>query len=374
VRPWLLLGLVAVLTMAAFRSPPSTAAGVGIIEGTLRDGTSDVPLTQHEVVLRVENGASVATTSDAGGAFRFTGVETEGFSYTPEVSFAGLDYEWEPVRFASGQSTVTLSLTVFEPTTDPTSVSLKTASAVVLNVDPDRQILQLAQFFSFENTGSRAYIGPLDTGRPEPVRIRPPDGTLRTQLLGGLPPDGLVQAGSSVAIAEPIPPGLTDVVIAYDVAYSEETKVLGLDFGLAPREAFVLLPEDALSLAGEGLAFDRVVDLQGLRVARYRAAVDGSSPMLLARVGGLPLAEQPPSPDSNAGRTAAVVAAAAAVLAVAWYGWRRRRPTLVGSREEVLHERDALLREILELDGVPERTPSVEQRRLELVQRLRGLR
>ena len=373
------LALAAVMFVAAgaisIRS--SAAAEVGIIEGTVTNGTSESPVARVEVVLTVTDGARVATTTDAGGRFRFVGLDAAGRSYSPRILFRDVDYAWDSVTLEPGRTTVSLTLRVFDPTRDPSQVTLKTASFIVLDLDRNRQVLQLLQFMTFENRGKEAFIGPPTDGRPEVIRLRPPDGTLRVDTLGGSA-DEIIQTPDSVAISRPLVPGLTDIVLGYEIAYAGAEKTLRLDFGIVPQEAFILVPEGSLDVSGDRVAFDKFVELEGLRVARS-TVTPGDTTTIEARLSGLPQADRDASRDSTAGRVAAIVAAAAGLAAVGAYVVRRPRSLVAAPLgEAALSARDAIFRRLLDLDDERERgdldDATYASRRSELVARLRKAR
>ncbi len=322
--------LVGVLLLGALAPAVAGADPVGVITGRITDGTVDKPVVGQEVVLTVEGGMAqeIVAISDDSGRFRFEGLDTApGVVYRPAVRFQGVDFTWAPVEFTDPTQVPDLALTVYQPTRDSASVALTNGAWVVADLDRDRQVLRLFQFLIFENTGRSAYVGPDTGGRFEVFDLASPPGALGVDAVSGLTQDAMIQSAQGFAVSQPLPPGTTQMVIGYEIAYTDSEKTLELGFPFAPRDAALLIPAGTLDAGGAVVPEGEVALANGSRVTRYRlldAAPDGTPGVTLR---GLPLAPRGLSPDRSAGRAIAVAAGLAGVMVVTVYALRggRRR-------------------------------------------------
>ncbi len=339
-----LLAVVAVALLAT----PSRAAPVGVVEGTVTDRTTGRPAANAPVALQVASGGAVETTTDSEGRFRVVGVETAE-TYQPIVQYAGANFFLTPITFAPGSTLASVAFDVYQVTRDPADIRVESGSFLLGDLDRDRQVIQLLQVLSIRNDGQTAYIGTEGpNGQSEVLRLRWPAATLDVEPLSAVAGQ-LSRTGDGFALSAPIPPGVTQVVIGYDVAYTDERKVLELDFGFPFDQAFMLVPEHTFGVESRDVTFDQVVEVEGLRVARYRGGPSERSNISLTLT-GLPLADPGLSPDSTAGRSIAIGAAAVAVLLVGAYTVRypRRRPATSG---QAALARDALFNERIARDN-----------------------
>lgn len=339
-----LLLIVATLVVAV----PIHAAATGVIEGTVTDRTSGTPAAGAPVTLQVDSGGKLQTTADADGNFRFVGVETSE-TYQPIVRYADVDFLLPAITFASGSSLATVAFDVYQTTRDPASIRVESGSYLVGDLDQDRQVIQLLQVLSVRNDGQTAYVGTEGpNGQSEAVRLRWPAATLDVEPLSAIAGQ-LIRSGDGFALTAPIPPGVTQIVIGYDIAYTDEQKPLELDFGFPFDQAFMLVPENTFGVESSDVSFDQVVEVQGLRVARYRGGPSERTNISLTLT-GLPLADPGLSPDSTAGRGIAIGAAALAVVLVGAYALRypRRRPAASG---QAALARDAMFNQHIARDN-----------------------
>lgn len=331
-------------------SAPAAAAATGIIEGTVMDRTSSTAAARAPVTLQVDSGGTLRTTTDDAGKFRFAGVETSE-TYQPVVRYADVDFFLPAVTFEPGSSLATVAFDVYQTTRDPASIRVESGSYLVGDLDRDRQVIQLLQVLSVRNEGQTAYIGTEGpNGQSEAIRLRWPSATLDVEPLSAVAGQ-LIRSGDGFALTAPIPPGVTQIVIGYDIAYTDEQKPLELDFGFPFDQAFMLVPENTFGVESSDVTFDQVVEVQGLRVARYRGGPSERTNISLTLT-GLPLADPGLSPDSTAGRGFAIGGAAVAVLLVGAYAVRypRRRPAASG---QAALARDALFNQHIARDNDP---------------------
>lgn len=341
---------LALVIAASYFAAPARAAGVGVIEGTVTDRTTGGVATGAPVTLQVASGGKLETTTDTEGKFRFAGVETSE-AYQPVVRYADVDFYFPTVAFDTGSSLATVGLDVYQTTRDPAAIRVESGSYLVGDLDKDRQVVQLLQVLSIRNDGQTAYVGSEGpNGQSEAIRLRWPAATLDVEPLSAIA-GNLIRSGDGFALSAPIPPGTTQIVIGYDVAYTDERKALELDFGFPFDQAFMLVPENTLGVESSDVTFDQVVEVQGLRVARYRGGPSARTNISLTLT-GLPLADPGLSPDSTTGRATAIGAAGLAVMLVALYAVRypRRRPAVSG---QAALARDAVFSQHIARDNEP---------------------
>lgn len=325
------------------------AAPTGTIDGVLTDGTAGKPVAGQEVrlnVLGADQPSTVTATTGPDGSFRFDGLETDGTrAYQASTTFMDVEFNWDPVQF-SGDGPIQLPLTVYQPTSDPAGVSLTTASFVVADVDSSRQIVRMVEFLTFENRGNTAYVGSPTNGRPEVVNIPTPAGTLEVSPIAGVAAEDFIQQPTGFVISRPLPPGTTDMTIGYDIAYSDTVKDLVLSFPFHPERALLLVPVGTLGVQGAATSEGTVPISEGVTVEQFALQPGGGNTASVSLT-GLPEAPGRLTPDSSAGRAAAISAAVLAAIALAVTAWRGRRRQ---APEPVPADRRGLVEAIARLD------------------------
>jgi len=215
--------LFVILCLGLLVPTATWAAGEGVLEGQVVNGTADGQAAGGlEVVLRAfqgqEESESQTTTTDAQGRFRFEHLETgSDWAYLVRVGYQDVLYSPGTLVFEPGQSELSTEILVYEATTDVRTVRAERAHIFVTLSDMG---LGVTELYVFSNTTDRTYVGAQEIdGRRWTTRFLLPkdgfdlsfdDGTLGGRFLS-TPEGGFVDT-------EPHWPGTTSVLFSYDLA------------------------------------------------------------------------------------------------------------------------------------------------------------
>ena len=320
--------LAALLTLA----PPAAAAGDGLIEGQLKNGTASGPVPAGLTVVlhivdeqkRVERRQ---TTTDEDGRYRFEGLETAlGFGYLPVVEYQGALYFPRPLRLAE-QPRQTADITVYEATGSDQWIALERSNLLIQDVVPDR--LDVMEMGAVANVGDRTYVGPeAPPGAARPtLRFSFPPGARNVTPQAGFAPGELTPTANGYTAASPVVPGRHQLAFSYSLPFGSDRLEITkrLDYPTASFNLYV--PDLGLQFESPQLKPQGRADLGGRSFLLYSAQNLTAGTELTIRLGGLPtsggsLAQRLGPPILGFG--------CAALLAALFVAFRRRRLTLAG--------------------------------------------
>lgn len=185
-----------------------------LINGTTGESVPDTEVTLRQFGQQAEFEART-TTTDRGGAFAFTDLEAGTTAYQVSATFAGVVYR-SPVAPLSPGDPATVTLMVFETTTDPAGIS---QTSWVIWVDREGEGAAIQHDLEWSNTGDEAYAGDqtIPGGTPIVTRVPLAAGATDFQFLGAfLETPGEVN-GSTFVHPQPLVPGLTQATLRYSV-------------------------------------------------------------------------------------------------------------------------------------------------------------
>lgn len=256
--------LPAALLAAALAAGPTAAAQApGTIAGKVVNGTTGEPAAGLEVRARLFTAQAeldpLEATTDGRGRFAFEDVPAGVAGYQLEVAYRGAVYRSVATEL-DPQAPNEQTLRVYEPTTDPSRVTLE---SYVVWVDREGGGVAVQHDLAWSNAGDEAYVG--EDGVV--VRIPLPEGATNLQFLGTfLENPGRTRDGAYVSDA-PIVPGASSATLRYN-APPLDRLMLKMPFATTSLQLFV--PQDvrvrapALRLAG-------TVTDQGLTYQVYEA-------------------------------------------------------------------------------------------------------
>jgi hypothetical protein len=210
--------LPALLAAAALATGPSAAAQTpGSIEGEVVSGTTEAPAPDLEVSVQLFSAdADLGTTStmtDAKGRFAFGELPNDVAGYQLSVRYEGAVYRSVAATFTPGQ-TVEQTLTVWEPTTDPTDVVL---TDYIVWVDREGEGVGVQHDFAWSNGGDTAYVGEGGGGNDGGVVSVPlPTGATNLQYLGTFLENPGEVVGQTYVSDAPIVPGDSTATVRYN--------------------------------------------------------------------------------------------------------------------------------------------------------------
>ena len=284
---WILFVWLAFMLSAL---PAHAQEGNGAISGRVQNGTAGGgPVGSLTVTLRHFAGMQLAeerqTQTGPDGSFRFDGLPTSPQdAYLVVVRYAGVDYVSGMVQLHQ-QPEQTVDLTVYETTTDPSTVRIASRSLVIAGASPELRAVDIMDILIVENSGDRTYLGdrsgvvlsiPLPRGAQE-IRPQPGFDYGQPRLEDGV----LLTTG-------PLPPGSQTVVLSYTVPYEGTRATLSIGTAMPTSTLRALVRDGTYRLSSRSLIDTGTVEVSGVtyRVLVVDAPVVGD--MHVVQVSGLP--------------------------------------------------------------------------------------
>ena len=267
---WLgLLGLVLLLVVSL--TAVVSAQGEGVLDGRVVNGTEGgspigdgIPVTLY-VLQGEETVDTLETVTDAGGAYRFEGVDVDpALDYRTEAVYLDIAYGLtDTVRFGDGQKALTADVIVYEITEDDSAITL---DSVHIIAESFGQALRISEIHLFGNSGDRTYVGSRQSGeQASTLSIPLPEGAVGLAFGEGMPEGRFVETGGGVLDTEPVPPG-QETSIAF---FSYHLMVMGDMIPLERRFSYpvaslnVLAAQPGLALTSDQLLSMGLESFQG---------------------------------------------------------------------------------------------------------------
>lgn len=241
-----LAALTVLLVLWLLLSMPVAAAGEGIVEGRVINGSQGGgPVGDLEVTLRIDSasGGELRARTDPLGHFRFEGLSTSGDDvYTLAVRYQGVDYTIAGVQMDARSPSQRVEIHVYETTTSAEAVTVPLDHQIV-TARPDERRLQVVNYLEVANRGDRTVV-PAEAG--ETLGPPLPEGAENVQFLGALSEAGALLDGRLSNLNQAIPPGEHALLFAYELPYGEDSFVFrkSLDYPTV-KAVFLMSAEDA---------------------------------------------------------------------------------------------------------------------------------
>ena len=276
INRWLILILLGSLSVLAVATgvqaqDTGTPSGTGILDGQVTNGTADGPqigagitVTLHILQGDTEN-PSLETVTDANGAFRFAGLDTNPeLEYWPEATYLGIPYSNDtPYQFTADGTQLDAALTVYETTEDDSAVTLDSAHFIMESYG---QVLRITEIHLYGNSGDRTYIGHADaTGQRTTVFIPLPEDAVGLAFGQDTDPERFVEVDGGIQDSDPVAPG-QETSLAY---FSYHLVVSGDQVPLERRFAYpvtmlnILVAQPGLTLTSDQLQNMGLQSFQG---------------------------------------------------------------------------------------------------------------
>jgi hypothetical protein len=288
-----LVALAVLATSCWLLARPAVAAGDGLIEGLVKNGTREagVPAGQSVVLHVVSDGDRVErrqTLTDAEGRYRFEGLETApGLRYLPLVEYQGVPYFPRPLTLAE-QPRQTADITVYEATTSDQWVAYERANLLVQNVGPNR--LDVMEMGAIANVGDRTYVGPeAPPGSPrQTLRFALPPGASDLALQDGFGSGDIMALGDGFVLASPIMPGRHELAFSYSLPFSSDQLQLGKRMEYPTLAFNFYLPDVGIRVNSPQLEPRGQADLGGQKYLVYGAQNLPRGTAVSLQLSGLP--------------------------------------------------------------------------------------
>jgi hypothetical protein len=314
---------------------PSPQGQETVVLGQVTNGTDGegIPVALM-VTLHVFSGmeeTGVYTTTAIGdgpspydrASFRFEDLTLEdGNTLVARVVYRGVVYLSDFVTFEPGRRELTLPVTVYEGTEDPSTV-LVSQLHVFLSVVQER--LQVGEYYLIANTGDRTYVGVEnpETGRRETLSFTLPEGVENLRFERSGLGERYLERDRGFVDTEPILPGAgtAELFFTYELPYREGMQ-LDRVFHTPVESVVLVLADEGVTLEGAGLTLAGMLDTQMGPALSYTAGPlmvgDSLSFVLAAESREASVA---PVRDDATGVMIGAVVLAASVLAAYWL-WR----------------------------------------------------
>jgi hypothetical protein len=352
------------------------SAGQGKIDGQVVNGTKGAQPSSTAgltvTLLSVAQGAtgmiSSTAQTDANGRFSFSDLSTVTTTqYLATTSYTGIPYYSDPFTFDGNQTTVPLSMTVYETTNDPSVIRVNQTHLIL---DVQTRLLNVTQVVVVEGTSDRVLVGATATDPHKATLVIPIlEGATDAQIDNPPEANGTTLQGNGVlTYTERFYPGdhlNNNIVMRYAVPfnppmYSANLKlpydtatlrILAADVGQTIQANPLSAPTPFLSPAGS-----RFIQTSGSNL-KAGTTISVTMTNLPATVA------PPPGPDATAAPAAAPTnnnlqlvggvvlgVAALAALALLLYPVLRRRQERAAPVESTADERMELLQAMADLD------------------------
>jgi hypothetical protein len=234
----LVLVALAAMALPTARADAQTG-GQGKVDGQIVNGTKGTQLSSTAgltvTLLSVAQGAtgmiSSTAQTDANGRFGFSNLSTVTTTqYLATTSYAGIPYYSDVFAFDGTQTTVPLSMTVYETTNDPSVVRV---SQTHLIFDVETRVLNVTEVVVVQGTSDRVLVGATATDPHKSTLVIPIlDGATDAQFSNPPDADGTTLQGNGVlTYTQRLYPGdnpSNSIVMHYSVPFNPPTYSVNL--------------------------------------------------------------------------------------------------------------------------------------------------
>jgi hypothetical protein len=238
------------LALMALPTPDASAQtdGQGKIEGQLVNGTKDarisanIPITLYYAAMGASGAMSTTTQADANGRFTFTNLDAITTTrYLAQANYTGVDYFSDLFRFDANQTTIPISMTVYETTTVPAVIKVN-QTHLIFTVHT--RAFEVQQIVAVENTSDRMYIGEA-LGGPHRATLTLPILADATNLTFDDPSvDSTTLRGDAVlTYTLPIGPGKDNIIYSYAVPFDPPTYEFSLELPYDTAKFGIFMPD-----------------------------------------------------------------------------------------------------------------------------------
>jgi hypothetical protein len=266
---------LAAALLCAWLPLPVHAQGTGVLTGTVVNGTAGGGSTEGlEVTLRSFQGQEEreprTAVTDAGGAFRFEGLEAgEDWVYLARVVYEGVVYSGGMVSFEQDQAEVSVEVPVYESTTDGSQITVARAHLFLTFTETG---VTATELYVFQNPADRTYVG-VDGGDGQrwTAKFLLPkeshdlifdDGSLNARFW-------LIDGG--FVDTEPQWPGTTQVLFSYSVDSVGGVVDLSRTLAHSTADLNVLVEQTEATVESQDLALEGTRQAEGQTYLNYVA-------------------------------------------------------------------------------------------------------
>ncbi|MBK8985660.1 MAG: c-type cytochrome [Chloroflexi bacterium] len=265
-----------------YASPASPAGPIAAatISGIVTNASTGELLTEGQVRLRAFDTNFQLTqilteTLQADGSYSFTVTDAQpNWVYLAGVNYQNVGFSSDAARLNAAEPSLSLPITVFEPTTDPAAVVLDQLH-ILVNFANDA--LQIDEFYIASNISNNVFVG--ETGDPAAGTLQfslPQNATNVTfqralgEMDSTIPANEVIQTAVGWADTFPMNPGPsgTNLIISYELPYTDSASLARL-VHYRVTNANLIMPDAGVTASGAGFENRGVQDMGGSRFATY---------------------------------------------------------------------------------------------------------
>ena len=242
----------------------ASAETTGTISGTVTNGTpgggsvAGLPVTLYEYqgmnVVKQYTG-----TTDDSGKYVFKDVPVlDGEAYIAHVTYQNVDYPGTLLLMPQDAGKVD-AIKIYEPSTDPSIISLDSRSIVVNGADPGSRLVSLFEILAVSNKSDHSYVGKDGVV----LRLGLPDGAAQITPQPGFDfGDAKIENGILITTGA-IAPGDQTALIAYSLPYTGTTKTVTIGTAMATKNERFLVKDGTYNLSSQVFNDAGLVDVSG---------------------------------------------------------------------------------------------------------------
>ncbi|MGA7671040.1 MAG: hypothetical protein WBW04_11515, partial [Nitrolancea sp.] len=317
--------LIFVLVMLAI--PISASADSTVtISGTVQNATSNggdvagltVTLDQYQ---GMDLAKSFTGKTDSNGNYSFSNVPAvDGQAYIARVSYKNVDYPGTMLLMPQDAGKKD-AVKVYEPSTDPATITLTSRSIVVAGADAGQRLVSLFEILAIDNKTDHTFVG----NDGVVLRLGLPDSSAQITPQPGFDFGDAKIDGGTLVTTGAIIPGSQTALISYEVPYTGTTKTITIGTAMTTGTERFLVKDGSFDLSSSVFNDAGLVDVSGdkYHVLSVDKPIVGDT--LSVQILGLPKAGS--SGDSSRGPIYAAIAAAVGVIlagALVFLALRRR--------------------------------------------------
>lgn len=267
-----------ILAMMFWLLMPIVALGAdgGSINGELINGSSgsSKSVSGLSVSLEIYDGTNQIgeknTVSDVNGTFSFGDLNTVStYTYIIKVVFEGVDYYGEPVTFAADETIKSTQVTVFDTTTDDSSITIDMIH-VILSVSDNS--LNMKENFLFLNNSDMTYIGLPGTdsnGARETLKFTVPVEVNSISWMGGQTGVSTIVKNGIFTDATPVTPDGTFISYSYKLDLINSQKSLFWRVNYDAGRFDLLIENQNMTVLSERLNTETPLTINGKTYNHY---------------------------------------------------------------------------------------------------------
>jgi mono/diheme cytochrome c family protein len=306
-----------------------TASEAGAVFIQIVNGSGGELSVGAEIVLHGYDGMEETFTQTAelteGGLVVFEEIPMpDGRVFLATTEFEQVDYGSNIAQVSAENREITLSLMVFDATTDTSGLAIERLHVFFDFINPGS--VQVIELMLLSNTSGQTVIAPNDGAV---IEFGLPEGAFNLELqesmqLRFLQTETGFGIGSVRPSAEPY-----EITFAFEMPYEKKKADLSLPIPLDTTAAIIIAPEDGVKLKGEQLQDGGSRDFQGVPYRTYNSGSLKAGEMLQFSLSGVP--KLPSDPTSSAGTDTTtnlmigVGALGVVLIGAGIYLWQRNR-------------------------------------------------